>query len=1052
MSIEKYLVLNKYMLSLLGVKDFKEIQSVFRNAVLGTNPSSGETYFCGLLKSVFQNKKLSPDNLDRYDSNIQSYLKHINANRQPKITLKYFQYLSILFTEIYLDMLKNNKASFLEDLNKFLESYKTENSVDLIDDFTEDDLNKIAFWMATGSGKTIISHINYYQFLEYNLFQPDNIIFITPNEGLSKQHYDEMKKSGIPAKLYSGTLNTSTHKKGEVLILEITKLVEEKKGKGKTIPVNAFEGRNLVFVDEGHKGKKSEEQKWSKLRDKLSENGFTFEYSATFGQVLNEKNPDTLAEYGKSIIMDYSYKYFYLDGYGKDFDTFNVKSAQKFSEKEYKETVFVANLLSYYEQLLAYKENKDIVSEYNIEKPLWIFVGSTVTNGKKSKEDEKTISDILDITLFLKRVLEDREWFENQIQNILKGKTAFKDEENNDIFSQKFQYLGQRQISVDGLYKEVFGSRGKFQVYEIANANGEFGLKAGDENYFGVINIGDVSGFKKKLEQNGIEVLQDVISQSLFDNIKNVSSTINILIGAKKFIEGWDTWRVSTMGLLNIGTGEGPQIIQLFGRGIRLKGKDMSLMRSGESTGNRFLKILETLQIYGIKANYIDKFLEAINKEVDLETLEIPVKFLNQNEWDSLFIPEKGNSDFRKSAVLKLEADSEIQVNLNLIPKAVAYSGTNRSSEVPVEATGTASKGVHKSTFSKEYIDVLDWDKIFLEVDNYSLDRGYFNIVISKESLKDILCSSCYISSITDPYALHTVEDINKLEDRAIFLLKSYLDKFYKREQQKADTKTMSYKTLEQKEQQIKHPFIKDGREVYTLKVERDKKNKDLIDAVKNLFQSEQRENWLDQIVKQNQPPNIYFDKHLFLPLLIETQNIEKIIPNVTLNESEKNFLEGVRDYYNSHKDKFENVDLFVLRNVPKSGVGFFLEWASFYPDFILWLKLKDNSKEMIVFVEPHGLIYSGNFNSDEKINFRETLKNIEEKVNAREKRNDVLLDYFLITPTSYEDLKKLDRELPDRDKFEAKHVFFFQDTPQWADKMFNEIFDELNKQGGEKQ
>jgi len=75
-----------------------------------------------------------------------------------------------------------------------------------------------------------------------------------------------------------------------------------------------------VFVDEGHKGKKSEDQKWSKLRDKLSENGFTFEYSATFGQVLSEKNADTLARYGKSIIMDYSYKYFYIDNYGKDFE------------------------------------------------------------------------------------------------------------------------------------------------------------------------------------------------------------------------------------------------------------------------------------------------------------------------------------------------------------------------------------------------------------------------------------------------------------------------------------------------------------------------------------------------------------------------------------------------------------------------------------------------------------------------------------------------------------------------------------------------------------
>ncbi|CUS78266.1 hypothetical protein JGI14_10041, partial [Candidatus Kryptonium thompsonii] len=116
----------------------------------------------------------------------------------------------------------------------------------------------------------------------------------------------------------------------------MTKFVEEKKGGGVTLPVETFEGRNLIFVDEGHKGKRSEEQKWAKLRDKLSENGFVFEYSATFGQILSEKNKETLVEYAKSIVFDYSYKYFYLDGYGKDFSVLNVKGTG-ISEQEFQE-------------------------------------------------------------------------------------------------------------------------------------------------------------------------------------------------------------------------------------------------------------------------------------------------------------------------------------------------------------------------------------------------------------------------------------------------------------------------------------------------------------------------------------------------------------------------------------------------------------------------------------------------------------------------------------------------------------------------------------------
>ena len=38
-------------------------------------------------------------------------------------------------------------------------------------------------------------------------------------------------------------------------------------------------------------------------------------------------------------------------------------------------------------------------------------------------------------------------------------------------------------------------------------------------------------------------------------------------------MEGWNSWRVSNMGLLNIGRNEGSEIIQLFGRGVRLRGR-----------------------------------------------------------------------------------------------------------------------------------------------------------------------------------------------------------------------------------------------------------------------------------------------------------------------------------------------------------------------------------------------------------------------------------------------------------------------------------------------
>ncbi|MBV5343979.1 hypothetical protein JZU68_10470, partial [bacterium] len=65
-------------------------------------------------------------------------------------------------------------------------------------------------------------------------------------------------------------------------IIDINKLGE--KDGDKTVAVGSFEGSNLVLVDEGHKGSGGEV--WKGYRDALCATGFSFEYSATFGQSI----------------------------------------------------------------------------------------------------------------------------------------------------------------------------------------------------------------------------------------------------------------------------------------------------------------------------------------------------------------------------------------------------------------------------------------------------------------------------------------------------------------------------------------------------------------------------------------------------------------------------------------------------------------------------------------------------------------------------------------------------------------------------------------------
>lgn len=229
MTIEKYLVLNKYLLSLFGVNDIRDLLNELKNKNEGLD-EDGRTHFGNTLMGI-ESLKIPKEELLRYDENIQFYVKKINFRREP-VSLKYFQYLAVLFAEIVLDNLKNRKLEFLYDLNEFLKSYKQEQGISILNGFTENDLKKLAFWMATGSGKTLIMHINYYQFFNYRLFSTDDIILITPNEGLSKQHFEELVKSGIPCRLYSGSLIGGLRSENEVLVIEMTKFVEEKRGEG----------------------------------------------------------------------------------------------------------------------------------------------------------------------------------------------------------------------------------------------------------------------------------------------------------------------------------------------------------------------------------------------------------------------------------------------------------------------------------------------------------------------------------------------------------------------------------------------------------------------------------------------------------------------------------------------------------------------------------------------------------------------------------------------------------------------------------------------------
>jgi hypothetical protein len=941
-----------------------------------------------------------------------------------------------LFTEIFLDRYYNDKQRFLNELNAFLEEFNNENKAE-ITPFTEEDLKKLAFWMATGSGKTLIMHINYWQILKYSKNNWDNIILITPNEGLSKQHYEELKLSGIPCKLYDGNIDNLKTRDEEILVIDIHKLTEEKKGEGVSVDISYFDGRNLVFIDEGHKGQKTEEQKWKKLREEIGQNGFLFEYSATFGQVIG-KNKDLLEEYSKAIIFDYSYKYFYTDGYGKDFYVYNIKE-DTYTETQ-RDLLLTAGLLSFYEQLEIFEKYKEELRKYNIEKPLWIFVGSKVT-GKGIN------SDVVRVIQFLDKITNDEAYLKENIKKILKGESGLIDNEGNDIFKGKFEFIKRFDVDslVENIYQKVFGGKGRLELYEIKNADGELGLKTSTaEKYFGVINVGDVRSLKKLISESEIEVKEDHFNQSLFFGINESNSHINILIGSKKFVEGWNSWRVSNMGLINMGKGEGPQIIQLFGRGVRLKGKDYSLKR--EENPDYKLKALQTLFIFGLNADYINAFLTTIEKEeVDYEEIAIPIKFNRREKWEGKIytIKTKDDFDFLESPV-KLTVDEDIlrNIKIDLRPKITVAHGLS---------VGTVEMITDEPlTIPEEYFKFIDWDSVYSEVMNYKITKGMYNLIIDMNAIKQIIESGGYKIFLSESAGIsvenndgkpvlkiNSFDGIKKFQEIILMIVKDYILKFYRKEEKR---KTMDY--LEVEPLTINgHPSMYPEDKEIILKIPK-KLASEIKDVMKQLEEYNPNDDKLPETWKKWDSFIVHLDNHLYTPLIIWKKNKEEIksIP-VKLNKGETKFLEDFKNFLNRNSNLFENHDIFLLRNLSRKGIGFFIS-SGFYPDFIIWIR-KEN-KQHIIFIDPKGIRNLGNFNDDKIQLCVSYIKNIDRRINEelknREEDVDLQLDAFILSISPYNDIKDTFGEgNHTKEEFE-EHNIVFQEDSGYLKKIFEKV------------
>ena len=1040
------LLLNRFMLNLFGSTSLEALSEHLKDPSLeGYDENNVSLFYHELCNRMFPGEELTSELLLQYDQNIYRHTEYISRERGERISWKYFQYLSLLFTEIYLDRYFNNRDKLLEDILFYQENVfnKDNRTYHEMSDFTSDDLNKLAYWSATGSGKTLMMHINILQFKHYAKGKMDinRTILITPNAGLTQQHSDEFRLSNLEAGIFSKKQVGGLFDKDAIDIIEITKLGDEEKDK--TVAVDSFESNNLVIVDEGHRG--SSGDVWKNMRDKLSATGFAFEYSATFGQAISSQSNATkkkamLDEYGRATLFDYSYRYFYNDGYGKDYQILNMSEAwNDLSVTKY----LIACLLGFYEQIRLFTDKKTKLVPFQIEKPLAIFVGGSVNaNGGLSTQE---LSDVVYLLKFFQNFINNRKQSVEIIETLLKGSDGLVDRNSNPIFTRSLRYLRSLKVTAENVYddmlKVVFNnevSGATLHLDNLKGIDGEIGMRIGNAQYFGIINVGDSAGVIKKCAENGISTMtMDYSEKSLFGTINNPDSSLNVLIGSKKFSEGWSSWRVSTMGLLNVGRSEGSQIIQLFGRGVRLKGYKTSLKRSSALDPSitpaekpEYLSTLETLNIFGIRADYMELFKMILQEEglpandsdfIDVTVSVMPTVDLSGKRLKYLKVKE--GKDFKKEVVVDLNTHGigSSQIVLDYYPRIMAFRSNQKSKD-----TGYGNQ--HKAILNKEHLSCLDWNKIFFDIINYKNERSWYNIDISLERLKYLAYNPTWYCLYIPEYDMQFTDFgrcVLLWQEIITALLKLYLERTYNNAKSKWMADNVEVAILDET-----HPnFEKEYSILF---------HKDLDYFVENLERLKQEisdKKFADTINISNSPDfqALYFSQHLYQPLLyikadaFSIAGVEKsiTIAPVPLNKGERDFVMDVKKFYDDNPDFFKDKSLYLLRNKSKQGIGFF-DVHGFYPDFLLWLVVGD--KQYISFVDPKGIRQLRSF-EDPKIQLAKVIRS---EIEPRLNDSDVVLNSFIvsntpITAVSHWDGLSHKAVLDDRDykTFNEHHVFF---------------------------
>ncbi|GAA7300297.1 DEAD/DEAH box helicase family protein [Helicobacter pylori] len=806
-------------------------------------------------------------------------------------------------------------------LNHLLKnSFKVENNCVKFENF----INRLAFYMATGSGKTIVI-IKLVELLSVairmGLIPKKNIMFFSANEHLIKQFEKEIEKYNrgkdhfkqIGFKNLKSVNNEDFYHAPKSSLMEQialfyyrADLMNDEESKENLLNYKDCwdNGENYVILDEAHKGNKTESKRQA-IFSLLSLKGFLFNFSATF----TEESDLITAVYNLSVGE------WVKLGYGKE--SVLLKKNNLIAFKELKDLNDREKEIALLKALLLLSMQKRYQTEGYFYDPLMlVFTHSVNVKNSDAEIFFKTLARVIendDGSDFLKAK-------EDLLEELKNPEFLFSDDKDKDYKVKVFKE-GLKSMDFKGLKEEVFyASNGHIEVIINPKNNQEIAFKLNtSDKVFCLIRIGDITEWIcEKLKS--VKVASKNLSfkeESYFSQIDK--SSINILVGSRAFDTGWDSTRPSVILFLNIGLDDDAKklVKQSFGRGVRI-----------ESVKNQRQRL-----------EYLD-IDEAIKKALKPNAAMLETLFVIPTNHASL------------EAILKFQKESEnrgedrgawreIKLEKTPIKHALFVPCYRKEQTNALKISQSASFKMSEKNFKdlKEYFNLMSEKHFILKHEIYDpkdyallkemIQTAHFKKV-STWHYKDLDYMISEIKGKLYPNQKVPKDEFNALDNEKIVHFKRIKVKAGKKEE------------LVKKIQEVK--------EYAPLDKERKKIAQGEIDP----YDTEKHKQ--DKTFEVDGAELLKLKEHYYTPL-IKAKNCDWL-KHVVKVKSEIDFLKELQET-ETIKALQENYDFWAFSKIDEHLDNLFIPYFNnaaerrFFPDFIFWLQ--KGGTQIICFIDPKG-------------------------------------------------------------------------------------------------